>query len=170
MSASWGGFNRPKQHSSLWGGDALDRVRAGDSATLYGRRLVAYLMVQPIAARQLLADPIARGQGFLTRFLITEPPNAIGTRLGQAEGSVAGVGSAAASAHLSEVLNQPLPTKENSPQELEPRFMSLSAEAKKLLVGFYQAIEKEQALGGSFEQLKSFASKSSEQAASKASD
>jgi len=60
--------------SALWGGDAINRTRAGDGAsTLYGRRLAAHLMVQPIAARPLLADPVATGQGFLARFLIADP-------------------------------------------------------------------------------------------------
>ena len=51
--------------SGLWGGDALDRVRAGDGATtLYGRRLAAHLMVQPVAARPLLADPLPAVRAF----------------------------------------------------------------------------------------------------------
>lgn len=46
--------------SSLWGGNALDRVRSGDGAsTLFGRRLAVHIMVQPIAARPLMEDPVA---------------------------------------------------------------------------------------------------------------
>ena len=66
----------------LWDGAPINRVRGGDgAATLPGRRLALHLMVQPIAARPLLADPIASGQGFLPRFLIAEPASTIGTRL-----------------------------------------------------------------------------------------
>lgn len=152
--------------SGLWGGDALDRVRAGDGATtLYGRRLAAHLMVQPVAARPLLADPVASGQGFLARFLITEPPSAIGTRLGNTGGGVANVAIVAAHERLSSILAQELPTSESNPQELAPRAMSLSAEAKELLFGYYQATERAQAPGGDLEQVTSFASKSPEQAA-----
>lgn len=152
--------------SSLWGGDALDRVRAGDgAATLYGRRLATHLMVQPVAARPLLSDPIASGQGFLARFLITEPLSAIGTRLGSSSSNVAGVAIVAASERLSQVLAHPLPVKENNPQELEPRELNLSSEAKKLLEGYYRATEMAQAPGKQLEQVKSFASKSPEQAA-----
>lgn len=151
--------------SGLWGGDALDRVRAGDGATtLYGRRLAAHLMVQPVAARPLLSDPIASGQGFLARFLITEPPSAIGTRLGQTGSHVADVAIVAASERLSAVLAQPFPTSESNPQELAPRALALSPEAKALLFAYYQATEKAQAPGGELEQVKSFASKSPEQA------
>ena len=152
--------------SGLWGGDALDRVRAGDGATtLYGRRLAAHLMVQPVAARPLLADPVASGQGFLARFLITEPPSAIGTRLRQTGDNVADVAVVAASARLSEILAHPMPTVDGNPQELEPRALRLSDEAKALLFGYYRSTEFEQAPGGELEQVKSFASKSPEQAA-----
>lgn len=152
--------------SGLWGGDALDRVRAGDGATtLYGRRLAAHLMVQPVAARPLLADPIASGQGFLARFLITEPPSAIGTRLRQTGNNVADVAIVAASERLSAVLAQPFPVSETNSQELVPRALPLSPGAKKLLFGYYQATEQAQAPGGDLEQVKSFASKSPEQAA-----
>ena len=152
--------------SSLWGGDALDRVRAGDGAmTLFGRRLAAHLMVQPVAARPLLADPIASGQGFLARFLITEPPSAIGTRLHQTGGNVADVAIVAASQRLSTILAHPMPTNEGSPQELEPRVLSLSSNAKSLLFDYYRVTEQAQVSGGEMEQVKSFASKSPEQAA-----
>lgn len=152
--------------SGLWGGDALDRVRAGDGATtLYGRRLAAHLMVQPVAARPLLADPVASGQGFLARFLITEPPSAIGTRLRQTGDDVANVAIVAASGRLSQILAAPLPTAEGNPQELEPRELRLSDEAKALLFRYYRSTELAQANGGELEQVKSFASKSPEQAA-----
>lgn len=152
--------------SGLWGGDALDRVRAGDGATtLYGRRLASHLMVQPVAARPLLSDPIASGQGFLARFLITEPPSAIGTRLRQTGDNVADVAIVAASERLSAILAHPMPVNESNPQELDPRALRLSVEAKKLLFGYYRATEQAQAPGGELEQVKSFASKSPEQAA-----
>lgn len=152
--------------SGLWGGDALDRVRAGDGATtLYGRRLAAHLMLQPVAARPLLSDPIASGQGFLARFLITEPPSAIGTRLGQIGDGVANVAVVAASSRLSMILAHPLPTKDDNPQELDPRALSLSPDAKELLLQYYRSTEIAQAMGGEFEQVRSFASKSPEQAA-----
>lgn len=152
--------------SGLWGGDALDRVRAGDGAnTLYGRRLAAHLMVQPVAARPLLSDPIASGQGFLARFLITEPPSAIGTRLAQTGGNVADVAIVAASERLAAILASPLPTVEGNAQELEPHPLNLSEASKALLFEYYRATEQAQAPGGELEQVKSFASKSPEQAA-----
>ena len=51
--------------SQLWNGDTVNRIRSGDGATSYpGRRLAMHLMAQPVAARPLMADPQASGQGF----------------------------------------------------------------------------------------------------------
>lgn len=152
--------------SGLWGGEALDRVRAGDgAATLYGRRLAVHLMVQPVAARPLLADPVASGQGFLARFLIAEPPSAIGTRMADTGGIATSSAIVEASARLSTILSADLPTSEGDPRELAPRQLRLSAPARKLLLEYYRATELAQGTGGELEQVTSFASKSPEQAA-----
>ncbi len=152
--------------SKLWDGEPPDRVRAGDgAATLYGRRLAMHLMVQPVAARPLLSDPVASGQGFLARFLIAEPVSAIGTRLGKLSPDVAEVAKVATSRRLNEILAHPKPVDEDNPQELRPRPLHLSGAAKDLLFEYYRATELAQAAGGDFEHVKSFASKSPEQAA-----
>ncbi len=77
--------NRQKTLAALndiWQGNPIRRTRAGDGhATLYGRRLAVHLMVQPTVARGFMADPLAADTGFLSRFLMCEPPSAIGTRM-----------------------------------------------------------------------------------------
>ena len=152
--------------SCLWGGDSLDRVRSGDGATtLYGRRLASHIMVQPVAARPLLEDPIAAGQGFLARFLITEPQSAIGTRLSRDPSNVAKVAVVAGGDRLKSLLAHPKPYDEDSPNELAPRRLPLSSAARQLLVQYYDATEAAQRTGGEFEHVRSFASKSPEQAA-----
>ncbi len=152
--------------SALWGGDAINRTRAGDgTSTLYGRRLAAHLMVQPIAARPLLADRVANEQGFLARFLVAEPPSTIGTRLRRecAQDSKGAVQTFAS--RLQSILRTPKPTDENYPQELRPRQLLLSVQAKELLWQFYETVEAQQAAGGKLDSLTAFASKSPEQAA-----
>ncbi|MDJ0993021.1 MAG: YfjI family protein [Dinoroseobacter sp.] len=152
--------------SSLWGGEALDRVRSGDGAsTLYGRRLAMHLMVQPIAARPLLCDPVASGQGFLARFLIAQPQSAIGTRLARSTSSAADVAVVAMGQRVSALLNAAKPVKEDAPQELEPRLLPMSEGARELLFQYYQETEKAQGSGGPLEHIRAFASKSPEQAA-----
>lgn len=151
--------------SRLWNGEPIDRTRAGDGATTYrGRRLAAHLMVQPIAARPLLADPQASGQGFLARFLITEPPSHIGTRLRRGHDPASEMAVADFGARLASVLETPMPTTAN-PQELAPLRLPLSLGAKELLWRFHDAVERAQAAGGPMEQVRAYASKAVEQAA-----
>lgn len=151
--------------SRLWNGEAIDRTRAGDGVTTFrGRRLAAHLMVQPVAARPLLADPLALGQGFLPRFLICEPPSAIGTRLRRGHDPVSAAAVAAFGERLLDLLDRRLPTPDN-PQELVPRCLPLSAPARELLARYAEAVERAQAAGGGMESVRGFASKSAEQAA-----
>ena len=151
--------------SRLWNGEPIDRTRAGDGATAYrGRRLAGHLMLQPIAARPLLSDPQASGQGFLARFLIVEPLSLIGTRLRRGHNPVSDAAVASFSVRLESILEIPMPTSGN-PQELSPRRLALSAGAKELLWRFHETVEQAQAAGGPMEQVRAYASKAAEQAA-----
>ncbi|MCC7221350.1 MAG: DUF3987 domain-containing protein, partial [Candidatus Contendobacter sp.] len=65
--------------SKLWDGRPLDRVRAGDGASvLYDRRLSLHLMMQPLVASELFTDPIYTDQGFLARVLCAWPESTAG--------------------------------------------------------------------------------------------
>lgn len=151
--------------SKLWDGDPLNRARAGDGcATLRGRRLAVHLMAQPVVARPLLADPQASGQGFLARFLVTEPQSAIGTRLRQGHAPESDRAVSAFGARLRGIFEAPLPTLDEDRQVLAPARLHLSDGAKKLLWRFYEAAERAQGPGGSMEMVKPYASKSAEQA------
>ena len=152
--------------SGLWDGSPVNRTRGGDgTVTLLGRRLAAHLMVQPVAARPLLADPVAMGQGFLARFLIVEPPSAIGTRFLADATPEPPPALAAYAARLRAVLAAERPTADDDPQELRPHTLPLSAEARRELVAFHNAIEAAQAPGGDLAHVTPFASKAAEQAA-----
>lgn len=151
--------------SQLWNGDTVNRIRSGDGVTNYpGRRLSMHLMAQQVAARPLLADPQASGQGFLARFLITEPPSLIGTRLRRGHDANSEAVIAAFTSRLVDIMATPMPTGAN-PQELTPVRLPLSIKAKELLWRFYEAVEKAQAKGGEMEHVRAYASKSAEQAA-----
>lgn len=151
--------------SQLWNGDTVNRIRSGDGASSYpGRRLAMHLMAQPVAARPLMADPQASGQGFLARFLITEPPSAIGTRLRRGHDPASETAVSAFTARLVAILETPMPTGGN-PQELTPSRLPLAAGAKELLWRFYDAVERAQAAGQPMEHVRAYASKSVEQAA-----
>jgi hypothetical protein len=148
----------------LWQGNPIRRTRSGDGhATLYGRRLAVHLMVQPIVARAFMADPMAAGTGFLPRFLICEPPSAIGTRL-HANAREDRDALGAWDARLRGVLDTALPM-DTETRELAPRVLPLAREARSLLIGFNDAIETAQAPGGDLASVPGYASKAAEQAA-----
>ena len=95
--------------NDLWQGNPIRRTHSGDGhATLYGRRLAVHLMVQPGVARAFLSDPAAADTGFLPRFLICEPPSAIGTRM-QANAKRDEVVLVSFGARLRDILETPMP-------------------------------------------------------------
>lgn len=150
--------------NDLWQGNPIRRTRSGDGhATLYGRRLAVHLMVQPTVARGFMADPLAADTGFLPRFLICEPPSAIGTRM-QANARRDDMALASFAARLRDILESPLPMEPET-RELQPRILPLAPEARALLVAFSDTIEAAQAPRADLSHITGTASKAAEQAA-----
>jgi hypothetical protein len=150
--------------NDLWQGNPIRRTRSGDGhATLYGRRLAVHLMVQPGVARGFMADPMAADTGFLPRFLMCEPPSAIGTRM-QANAKTDDATLANFGNRLRDILETPLPMDPET-RELQPRTLDLSPGARALLVGLSDALEAAQAPGGDLAHISGTASKVAEQAA-----
>ena len=150
--------------NDLWQGNPIRRTRAGDGhATLYGRRLAVHLMAQPTVARGFMADPLAADTGFLPRFLLCEPPSAIGTRM-QANARRDDMALASFAGRLRDILETPLPMDPET-RELQPRVLPLVPQARALLVAFSDAIEGAQAPGGDLAHITGTASKAAEQAA-----
>lgn len=150
--------------NDLWQGNPIRRTRAGDGhVTLNGKRLAVHLMVQPTVARGFMADRLASDTGFLPRFLICEPPSTIGTRLhANARSNTAALDLFGTK--LSRILETNMP-KDAETQELLPRVLPLSPEARALLVRFADEAEAAQAPGGHLEHVTGYASKAAEQAA-----
>lgn len=112
--------------NDLWQGNPIRRTRSGDGhATLYGRRLAVHLMVQPTVARGFMADPLAADTGFLPRFLMCEPPSAIGTRM-QANARRDDMALAGFAGRLRDILDTPLPMDPDT-RALQPRTIGLVA-------------------------------------------
>lgn len=150
--------------NDLWQGNPIRRTRAGDGhATLYGRRLAVHLMAQPGVARGFMADPLAADTGFLPRFLLCEPPSAIGTRM-QANARRDGEALDAFAARLRTMLARDMPLDPDT-GGLDPRLLPLSGGARVLLAGMADAIEAAQAPGGDLAHITGTASKAAEQAA-----
>ena len=127
--------------SRLWDRGEFDRVRVGDgSGTYYGRRLTLHLMAQPVVASMLLADPLAREQGFLARCLVSFPQSTAGTRR-YVETNLGHTPEYRRYAErLTDLLERPWPLLEDG-HELDPPEISLTPAAKRTWVALYNDIE-----------------------------
>lgn len=147
--------------SRLWDRGEFDRVRIGDgSGSYYGRRLTLHLMVQPGVASLLLADPLAREQGFLARCLVTYPASTAGQRT-YVE---ANLGLTRAyqdySARMQALLDAEWPVNERN--ELQPPNIVLAPPAKRLWIHMHDEIEAALGRGGYLAPVRPLASKAPE--------
>ncbi|PJK15321.1 hypothetical protein CO613_01015 [Lysobacteraceae bacterium NML07-0707] len=149
--------------SKLWDSGQFSRVRAGDGAAkFYGRRFALHVMVQPVIAEGVLSDDLLTGQGFLPRCLMAWPQSTVGTRLYVATDLTQDPALCRYWLRIDELLNLPLPVRDGSVNELEPRALTLEPEAKALWVEAHNAIEF--AMRDEYAHVKAWASKGSHQA------
>lgn len=150
----------------LWDSGTLDRIRAGDGPTkLWGRRLALHLMAQPVIAERALADAMLSGQGFLPRALLAWPESTAGSRPYCGENLRNDAALNRYAARVSEALAYPLPLKDGTRNDLEPRALHLSPDAHHAWRGLHDAVEVGMAPGGRFAAatVKAWASKTPEQ-------
>ncbi len=152
--------------SSLWDGDDIKRIRASDGITILpGRRVAMHLMVQPDVAAIWFSDRLLLDQGLMSRMLVTAPDAASGTRLWKApkpesDGILKGYGKG-----LLKILERSLPLVGGTPNELAPRTISLSADARKLWIAFHDHIEPRLGSGRELDPIRGLANKLPEHAA-----
>lgn len=152
--------------SSLWDGDVTKRIRATDGITvLPGRRVALHLMVQPEVAAIFYGDRLLIDQGLMSRMLVSAPNAASGTRFWkvpkpESEAAVKRFGG-----RLLEILEHPLPLAEGTRNELAPRILSLSVDARRIWIAFHDHIEQRLRAGGELEPVRGLANKLPEHAA-----
>lgn len=154
--------------NQLWDGKSLpiDR-RTSESFTVRGARLTMALQIQEPTLREFFirSGTLARGTGFLARFLIAWPESTQGTRLldPQApDGPSTWRHLAGFHRRLAELLNQPVPMDERG--ALTPPLLTMDPDAKPAWVEFYNAIESELKSGGELYDVKDVASKTADNA------
>lgn len=153
--------------SSLWDGDPLKRVRAGDGVVILpGRRLSVHLMMQPGVAAGLLADEAMADQGLLSRLLVTAPETTSGTRLWREPSPESDSAVRRYGARLLTILERPYPlSASGKPNELAPALLPMSAAARRVWIAFADHIEKQVGPGGELEPVRGLANKAPEHAA-----
>jgi hypothetical protein len=151
--------------SCLWDGDAIDRVRAGDGASiLYGRRVSMHLMIQPNLAPLLFGNAMLAGQGLLSRILVTYPSSIAGTRQYREVDIYQSPEIQRYQQALAAILSTPEPLAEGTKNELNPRQIRLNPKAKSLWISFYNATEQALGAGGPLEHIRGLAAKMPEHA------
>jgi hypothetical protein len=152
--------------SKVWDGRPLDRVRAGDGASvLYDRRLSLHLMMQPLVASELFTDPIYTDQGFLSRVLCAWPVSTAGNRRYVTEDPTADPAIRNYWNRLTALLNTPPQLREGTRNELQPRCIPLSHSAKQVWIQYADTIEGHLAEGQALETVRGIASKAAEHVA-----
>lgn len=152
--------------ATLWDGAGIRRLRAGDGITdLPGRRLVIHIMIQPDAATSFLSEPALRDQGLLSRFLIAAPESLAGTRLWQDPNNRDELAFDGYTTRIVELLEHPAESENEAGNELTPRPIDLTQEAKSAWVQFHDRVEMAMGPDGPFENLRDVAGKAAENAA-----
>jgi len=149
----------------LWDGGELpiDR-RTTESFTVRGARLTMGLQVQSATLLSFFekSGALARGTGFLARFLIAWPESTQGNRL-FTEAPEHWPSLAAFNRRITAILNLPAPIDENG--TLTPQMLTLTPEAKTAWISYHDGIERELASGGELYDVRDVASKSADNAA-----
>lgn len=149
----------------LWDGGAhsIGR-RTSESFTVRGARLTMGLMIQESTLREYFSKSggLARGTGFLARFLVAWPESTQGTRK-FTEAPANWPHLAAFHSRIATILNQPAPVGDDG--ALAPAMLSLAPDAKAAWVEYHDAIERELASGGELHNVRDVASKSADNAA-----
>jgi hypothetical protein len=152
--------------SKFWDGVPIDRIRALDGFTvLPGRRVAMHLMVQPDVGAIWFSDRLLVEQGLMSRVLLTAPEPASGTRMWREPAPESAVSMRRYGARLLEILECPLPLARETRNELAPRTVPLSPEARRLWVAFHDHVEPRLGASGELEPVRGLANKMPEHAA-----
>jgi len=150
----------------FWDGNSFERFRTtAKSFTVTGRRLSCSLMMQHIVLCQLVAAAggVARGTGFLARFLLAWPRSTMGTR-DYRECTLDGPALSNWDARVTDLLSRPLPADPKT-MALDPPLINLSAGARSRWIEFHNDAEHELGQLQEFGDVADFAAKAAENAA-----
>ena len=151
--------------NQLWDGATLPvERRSSESFTVRGARLTMALQVQEATIRAFFDSTkgLARGTGFLARFLVSWPQSTQGMRH-FTEAPANWPALAAFNNRLTAILNRPAPIDDDG--GLSPAMLTLAPDAKAAWVAFHNAIESELSTGRELYDVRDVASKTADNAA-----
>ncbi len=145
--------------NQLWDGATLPvERRSSESFTVRGARLTMALQVQEATLRAFFDSTkgLARGTGFLARFLVAWPESTQGMRP-FTEAPANWPALATCNDRLTAILNRPVPIDDDG--ALTPAMLKLSPDAKAAWVAFHDQIEAMLSTGGELFDVRDVASK-----------
>ena len=151
--------------NQLWdGADIATERRTSESFTVRGARLTIALQVQEATLRSFFdrSGGLARGTGFLARFLVAWPESTQGNRP-FSDPPETWPALAKFNQRIAAILEQDVPIDEDG--ALTPPVFTLSADTKAAWVIFHDAIESELRTGGELYDVRDVASKTADNAA-----
>ena len=149
----------------LWDGGTLSvGRRTSESFTVRGARLTIGLQTQEDVLRSFIekSGRLARGTGFLARFLLAWPDSTQGSRV-FTEASATWPALSAYKRRIAEILANPAPIDNDG--ALSPIVFTFSPEAKVAWIEYQDAIESQLRSGGELYDVRDVASKSADNAA-----
>lgn len=152
----------------LWDGCEHINSRADEDKnfTVRGARFTMSLQVQHHVLVDFMkrAGELARGSGFLARFLLAWPESTQGTRFYE-EPDKYMTGLARFDSRITQLLQIELPKADEHSLALEPHMLELTPEAKAVWVELHDAIESELKAHGDYADVRDVASKTADNAA-----
>jgi len=152
--------------SSLWDAKPINRSRAGEGTmVLYGRRISLHLMIQESILAQIMGEKGIEQQGFLPRCLLAFPSSTAGTRSYSHQDPRKNEALIHYGKRINALLDKEFPIEPPpAPQnELKPKTLCLTENAKAVWVKFHDEIDKELSSEGNLAGIRRFGSKAAEQ-------
>ncbi len=149
----------------IYDSGSFDRIRSGDGPSChYGKRVALHLMLQPDVSSLLLANPLLKDQGLLSRCLVIRPEPINPKRYASVDLS---------QEHciqnyrrlIRDLLSMDLPVKNGTRNVLQPRAIELAADAKEQYIRFHDHIQSQLGDGNRLENIRGFAGKAHDHAA-----
>ena len=121
-------------------------------------------MIQPEAAASVLGDPVLRDQGLLSRLLIAAPQSLAGNRFWKNPAEEVEPALRRYIARILLIFETPTLASNSTGNELAPRTLELSPQARELWVEFHDAVEMSMRPDGPLAALRDVAGKAAEHA------
>ena len=149
--------------NSLWDGAPIRRLRVlTGNRYAPGRRLAGHIMMQSVVAERLLGDEMLADMGTLARVLVVAPESHIGRRPWRNPDPSALATLKEYDANILRLLRKP--PRMGDAGALDPLPLPLSPEARRVVIAFHDAVERQLGKDGTLEAIRAFAAKGVEHA------